>query len=220
MANKPRKIPTKIEIADDQLRKIAVLLEEKIAREKREQKYASTKEVLSLLAQGAILAFSLVAPNIVRLLKDFEKKPDKNAWKRFNFSYLRRTLNRLEKQKLIETKSKGKEQIVKITKRGKIRVLKYALKELTLEKPPHWDGNWRVVIYDIPNYLHLDRDRIRRILKELDFIEIQKSVYLTPFPCADQIEFLRSLFRLGKHIKLLIVKGLEDEKAYKEYFGI
>ena len=36
-----------------------------------------------------------------------------------------------------------------LTKFGKRRIIKYALDELSIEKPKQWDGRWRMIIYDV-----------------------------------------------------------------------
>jgi len=202
------------------IRKIATLLEKKINQEKINKRYASTKEVLLLLGKGILLTFSLVAPNLAQLLKLLEEKPNQEEWKKFNLGYLKRTLERLNRQKLIEIIPQKNKTVVKITEAGKTKILKYALEELTIEKQTPWDEKWRIVLYDIPNQSSVNRDHLRKILKNLGFLEIQKSVYLTPFPCEDQIDFLKSIFGLDKYIKLIIAEKIENEKPFKDYFGL
>ena len=205
--------------SEESLKKIAILLSEKFKREAKEAKYASVKEVLSLLAKGSILIGGFIAPNIWKLAKNWDKK-DFDEWKRFNPAYLRRTIRRLEKQKLVRIVQKENKINVEITKNGKKKVLKYALDELELKKPDVWDGKWRVVIYDIPRKSKHLQNLIRETLKRLEFVPLQNSVYLTPYPCEEEIEFLRQLYGIGKEVKLLLVEKLENEKAYRKYFAI
>jgi len=213
-------VKQEMKIKTEDIRKIATLLERKINQEKINKRYASTKEVLLLLGKGILLTFSLVAPNLAQLLKLLEEKPNQDEWKKFNLGYLKRTLERLNRQKLIEIIPQKNKTVVKITEAGKTKILKYALEELTIEKQTPWDEKWRIVLYDIPNQSSVNRDHLRKILKTLGFLEIQKSVYLTPFPCEDQIDFLKSIFGLDKYIKLIIAEKIEDEKPFKDYFGL
>lgn len=210
----------KLSLSEQEIKKLAVLLENQVKKEKREKTYASVKEVLSFLAQGSIIAFSFVAPNAPRLLKLFRKNYDPNLWKKYNPSYLKRTIKRLEEQKLVEIDQKNDEQIVKITQAGKQKTLKYAIGSLMVQTPKTWDGKWRIIIYDVPENRRNFRDTIRDFLKDLGFLEIQRSVYLLPYPCQEQIEFLRSFYGLGENIKIIWAYKIENEKAYREYFGI
>lgn len=203
-----------------ELKKLAILLEKQIKQEKRESVYVSVKEVLSFLAKGSILAFSLVAPKTLRLLKSSGRQYEAGVWKRYNLSYLKRTIRRLEKQKLVEIKEQGKQQVIRISQAGKEKVLRYAIGALKIKIPESWDQRWRIVIYDVPEKRKNLRALLRNYLKNLGFVEIQKSVYLTPFPCEEQIEFLRSFYDLGENIRIIRADKIENEKTYKEYFDI
>ncbi|MBU2592496.1 MAG: hypothetical protein ABH867_00675 [Patescibacteria group bacterium] len=45
-----------------------------------------------------------------------------------------------------------------------------------------WDGNWRVVSYDIPEKSRVFRDLIKRSLYDLGFKKMQRSVWISPLP--------------------------------------
>lgn len=207
-------------LSKQEIKKLATLLEEQIKREKQDKTYASVKEILTILAKGSILAFSLIAPNTLQLFASFKKDYDPNFWKKYNFAYLKRTIKRLEKQKLIKIEQKDNTQIVKIAQAGRQKILKYTLETLKIKPPKVWDGKWRIVIYDIPDKKQYLRALIRGNLKNLGFLAIQESVYLIPFPCEEQIEFLRSFYNLGEHIKMIRADKIENERVYKEYFGV
>lgn len=49
-----------------------------------------------------------------------------------------------------------------------------------------WDGNWRVIIYDIPEKQRLKRDKLRKWLKRFGFGRWQNSVWVTPHPIEDE----------------------------------
>lgn len=208
-------------VKESQLAKIASLLAEKFAREKSEQKWARTRNLLVLLARGALLTMTLIAPKTARATHHLlEEEKDWNAWKRFNPSYLRSTLKRLEKQKTIEIIEENNMQVVKLTNQGKRKVLKYAISELEIKKPRTWDRKWRVVIYDISNSQKQLQILIRETLKNLGFFAMQESVYIYPFPCFNEVEFLRDYYGLGSQIQYLLVEKIENDEAYKTYFKL
>lgn len=212
----------KNKISDRQIEKLARALKEKFLAEKRVNQYAQVKEVLTLLGAGAFLPLAIIMPGLPMALKPFlkEHKEDWEEWKRYNPFYLQRTIKRLEEQKLVKIKDRGKKQIVEITNQGKKKILKYALDELEIKRPSGWDRKWRLIIYDIPEKQRRRRNIFRDHLKALGFWRLQESVFLYPFPCEDEIEFLRQYYNLGKHIIILEVKGLENETAYRKYFGL
>lgn len=74
--------------------------------------------------------------------------------------------------------------------------------------------------YDIPTENNGARDMIRNILKSLNFLQIQKSVYLYPYDCEEIIEYIRQIYKISENVSLLIAGSLEEEEAYKEYFDL
>ncbi len=198
-------------------------------QKKQEKKInPKVKQVIGLLGVGTFLAASLVFPGlpitakfIIDEYKDSQRKKELGKWKRFNLWRLRATLKRLYQEKIVEVKiDKDQEPMVVLTTKGKTRYLKSRFKEMITQKPPRWDGKWRLVIYDIADLKKTSQQAFRQTLKELKFLRLQNSVYLYPYPCADEIEFLRQFYGIGEEVLILTVAKLENEEAYKKYFGL
>lgn len=216
ISRKEPPLPTETSIA-----KICSLLTKHFTKEEKLQKYAPVKEVLALLGRGAILSAALLVPKSASALKPFlAQSPDRDAWKRFNISYLQRTLRRLEQNKQIEIIEENGQQIIHLTKNGKRKILKYSLENLTIEKPKHWDGKWRLVLYDVPVSEKKLGDIIRQALKTLGFYAIQNSAYLFPYPCFNQVEFLREYYGLGDKVQYMLVEHIERDQAFKIFFHL
>lgn len=185
-----------------------------------EEKSAKIVEVLKLVGAGFFLAASFAAPNLPKMLAPFFKPDEKEAWKRFNIPYLKRVLNRLEKQELVEITTENGEEIVKITEMGRVKILKSALNELSLEKPVSWDGNWWIVIYDIPKRYRVKRDIFRSYLKVWRFYPLQESVFIHAYPCRQQIEFLRDYLGIGQFVRILKVSRIENDENFRQFFDV
>ncbi|MDO8487133.1 MAG: hypothetical protein Q7S45_02495 [Candidatus Curtissbacteria bacterium] len=178
------------------------------------------KEVLILLGAGTFLAVSLVFPVLPLVAKPFLKSREEDdlEWKKFNLWRLRALLARMKLQKLVEIASTSEGPVVKITEKGKKKVLNFRLGEMKLKES--WDGKWRVVMYDVPRQKKREADFLRLLLKKMKFLVLQKSVYLTPYPCEDEIEYLRQMLGLADDIKILKVARIENDSVYRDYFGI
>lgn len=207
--------------SDTAIQKISVLLEKQSQSIVREQKYAPVKNVLALLGRGAVLSAALLipksAPALISLIKE---SPDWESWKRYNMSYLQRTLRRLEKQKHVEILYENGQEIIRLTKLGQRKILKYSLDSLTIDTPKHWDGKWRLVLYDVPVKEKQLGDLIRQALRNMNFYAIQDSVYIFPYPCFDQIEFLRAYYQLGDKVQYMLIDRIERDSAFKTHFGL
>jgi hypothetical protein len=213
-----------VNISDGELHKIAKYFYERLNKEERDKRYASAKQVLMLLGTGVTIASAFLAPRVAvgfgPLFLSHEGTYDPKKWKQYNPSYLRQAIKRFETQKLVERDTINGEEVLRISQQGKVKILKYNLDDLEIEKPKSWDGKWRVVIYDIPTRERSMQQMIRQTLKMLGFYAIQESVYVIPYSCYDKIEFLRSYYGLGANIKYLLVTQLEDDQAYRDYFGL
>lgn len=184
------------------------------------------KEVLMLLGSGAFLAASIIFPGLPMAAKPFidaAKEADRNKrqkeWEKFNLWRLRQVIKRMQNSKLVEIKEEEGIPIIKITDRGKQKLLRYKVDEMVLDES-NWDGKWRLIIYDVASTKRANSEMFRTMLNKLRFLKLQKSVYLTPFKCEDEIEYLRLLFEVGNEVQILKVGSLENEAAYRRYFGI
>ena len=119
----------------------------------------------------------------------------------------------------MEIKEENGTAQVKITEFGEKRLLVYDLEKIQLSEA-NWDGKWRLIIYDVKKAKRTNSETFRRAILKLNLLKLQKSVYLTPFKCEDEIEYLRQLFDIGTEVQILTVGKLENETAYRRYFGI
>lgn len=208
----------------DKIENLAKLLERKFQKEERmTDGYPKAKEILALLGTGAILATALIAPPTLVLAKFLIKRKNEQKWrdwKKFNLSYLRRSVERLKRQKLVEIEEKEDKVIIKLSKNGRERILKYALEEMKIENPGRWDGKWRMVIYDVPINKKYLQQIFRDTLKNLGLLNLQKSVWLYPYNCYEPVEFLREYYNLGDNVIYAVVEKIENDKPYRDYFGL
>ncbi len=192
----------------------------------KDDEYPSTKEILYILGMGTLLVGSILMPGlgmaggaIVRAKRRHDFEQDQKAWKKFNLKLLKRNLKRLQQQKIVEIKEKDGQEVIKLTQKGHSKYLKFKLEELSLNGKS-WDGKWRLVIYDVSKFKKSSLNSFRWILKQIKFYPLQKSVYLTPYQCYPEIQYLREYMNLGEEVLFLEVSKLENEKYFKDYFGL
>ena len=199
-------------------------MSEKKGKKKISKTYPVAKQILMIAGIGAFIAGSLIMPGLPILLRGyrFEKQeyPEEEEWEQFDQRRLRRRLLEMRKKKLIRIYRIGERYAVQITEKGRKRLLQYKISDLTIPTPSSWDKKWRIVSYDVPKGKNRARDAMRDTLKRLGFLQLQKSVYLFPYPCNEAIDFIRELYGIGENVTLLTIGYLENEDAYKEYFHL
>ncbi len=207
--------------SDEQISNLSSLLSKQFQKEEIHHRYAPIKKVLTVIGIAGALGLTLLAPGIAPITKQIvDAQTEKEDWKKYNPSFLRRSIKRLRQQKLVRCSNCNGKQSFFLTTHGKRRILKYALTELDIEKPKHWDGHWRLIIYDVENKRKQMRDQFRKQLQILGFFQLQKSVWIYPYPCEEQITFLREYYGVGNEVLYIVTKILEDDSPYRTYFGI
>jgi len=198
-----------------------------INKDFEEQSSPKVRQVMDLLVTGTILSSLFLFPGatmgiaaIYKAYKGIQREKDFSKWQKFNQSRLKVLLKRLRRQKLIRVTDENGFGIVRLTEKGKRKVLKYKLGEIKISKPVRWDGKWRLVIYDITKFKRQQQGAFRKMLKQLDFLPLQKSVYLSPYPCEKEIEFLREYFEVGEGVIYIIAHKIENEEIYRKHFGL
>lgn len=185
-----------------------------------------SKEVLTLLGIGTFLAASVIFPGlpivakgIFDIQKDLRWQKNQKQWNKYNLWRLRQVIKRLQRAKYVEITEINGVDVVSITEKGKKKLLAYNIDNIRLDET-RWDGVWRLIIYDVVRTKRANSEAFRRSLLKLHLLKLQKSVYLTPFKCENKIEYLRQIYDIGNEVQILKVGKLENEGAYKQYFGL
>ncbi len=133
-------------------------------------------------------------------------------------------MDNLKRRKLIKVISEKGDYIkVELTNKGAKRVKEFTFETLKIKKPKKWDRKWRVVIFDIPiqpKRLNYARAALREKIKELGFYKLQKSVWIHPYPCEDEILLVGEIFGVTRCVEILTVEKLLHEEKVKNYFNL
>jgi len=92
---------------------------------------------------------------------------------------------------------------------------------LKIDTSKKWDKKWRIVIFDITQLKTLQRNAFRSKLKDLDFYQLQKSVWVCPHKCSDEINLLRDFFGLSKKdVRLITADDIEEDSFLRKVFKL
>ncbi|MBI4990909.1 hypothetical protein HZB96_02330 [Candidatus Gottesmanbacteria bacterium] len=186
--------------------------------ENRENKSGSlqVRDILKVLAAAAGIGMIFIFPGAAPVLGSLILgKKSYNRWQ------VKRMLSRLENQKYIGVEYLPDGRVkVKITRNGLEKALTYELESMQIKRPKRWDGKWRVVTFDIPNKYKRVRDIFRMRLRQLGLYQFQESVYASPYPCFNEIEFLREIYGVAVTVRYLLVEKIEDDSFLRSYFEL
>ena len=177
---------------------------------------AIQRKVLLLLWGGLGLAFSVTPNQQFRIVKGIAKE-----WDRINREQLQKSIRKLYESKLVGVKDRADgTQIMILSEKGKERVLKYKLDELIIQTPERWDKKFRLVCFDIPESMRNARDALRETLQRLGFYKIQKSVFVYPHECKNEIDFVVELFGIRRYVRYGVIDSIDIDLQLKHHFKL
>lgn len=134
---------------------------------------------------------------------------------------LSRSIQKLYESKLVDIRKgiDGTWQMT-LTEDGKKKVLQYNLGTFSILTPKRWDKKWRLVLFDIPEERRNGRDMLRAWLKKLKFHQLQASVFIHPYDCKDEYDFLVEMYDMRKHVRYAVLENIDNEKHLKKIFRL
>lgn len=173
------------------------------------------KTVLAALAAAGVVGAVIIFPGMAVVLDWIDKKAGGHR------KTSKRSLYNLQKRGMLKFRTRNNQIELVLTEKGKRQAFKYQLADLTIQKPDHWDKRWRLVMFDVPESTRNRRDMIRLKLRQFNFLPIQKSVFIHPYPCLELIESLRDFYQLAPgQLYIFEARVLEGEAILKKRFGL
>jgi DNA-binding transcriptional regulator PaaX len=174
------------------------------------------KKIILLLLAGVSLGISRSPGQYFRVIKE-----TKSEWDKINYLALRRSIASLYKSKLIKEKENSDGSLTMVlTDKGKQKAITFNIDNMEIKKPNKWDKKWRLLIFDIPEKKRYARDALREVLKRIGFYELQRSVFIFPYQCQSELDFVIEFFNVRPYVRVAIVVDLDNELHLREVFNI
>lgn len=174
----------------------------------------ATHVVLALIAVAGTFVLMAGAPNIFKASRQFGRS------RKFKKDQLRIAYQNLRRGGYIKTKKVNGKTYIEITTKGKRRLDEIDIDQLAIRKPWRWDGKWRFLMFDIPVRFRKAREAFRYKLKDLGLVQYQKSVWIYPYPCLDEVVYTADFFGVAKYVDYIESDNISREREYKNFFGL
>jgi len=164
-------------------------------------------EILLFSVTGAALAGGLLVPNLLIGLD----KPLRKFWK-----HLEKREKEYELQRIIYSmKARGYlagdyEHGLQLTDKARKRLARIEFDSLVAKPQHRWDRLWRIIIYDIPEEHKLARNALTTKLRDYGCFQLQKSTWITPFPCREDIETITSNYEVDDYVTYFEAINLDN----------
>lgn len=177
---------------------------------------ALQKKILLLLFGGLALGLTRNPNQYFRIAQEIGKE-----WKKIERGSLNRAVHSLYDSKLVTVKDNhdGTTTLV-LSKEGTRIARTYDIDNMRIVTPPQWDNGWRIVMFDVPEKFKKVRDVLRMHFKNMGFYEFQKSVFVHPYPCAKEIEYITEFYHSKKHIRFIVATDIDNALELKRHFNL
>ena len=180
----------------------------KIKRIKKFARDERTLEILEAVSKlGFIFFLGIAAPNAAgHIIKLLGWVPDNQ-----NQYRTKRVLKSLEKRKLVKFWFKNNKGKMELTAQGKIYFAGLKVKRIKLPIGKKWDSLWRIVTFDIPEKLKVNRKRFTRALNFAGMYNMEKSIFIYPYECKEQVFKIAELYEISKYVRYIVACSVEPD---------
>ena len=173
--------------------------------------------IIKILAMGVLVGVASTSPYFLHtVVKKYFKDKSKKA-----IRARAKKLRELERKKLVSFKMLGGGKVkMVLTHRGKLLIREYDIDNIKLQRPEKWDEMWRVIIYDIPVAQRKASNAFRQKIRAMGLFQLQRSVWVSPYECLSEIEFIATVFdiNIDRCICYFKTKNIPKEKEIKKHF--
>lgn len=175
--------------------------------------------VLGVMAVLGTVSLAIVAPNAVQLL-GYLPGVKKNKHKFTAEQEIVKAVYYLKSRGYIKIVRSEQDFAIKITQKGRKKVLKLDFNRIEVPRPAQWDKKWWLTIADVPVEERQQANSIRLKFRDLGFYPLQRTVWAYPFDPRDQVDFVSSYYRLDKYLTVMRVDVLDesDRMELEQFF--
>lgn len=131
-----------------------------------------------------------------------------------------RSVLALKQRRLISFKEENGETVIRLTRDGKNLSLRYKLEKMQLPRGNRWDKKWRLILFDIPEHHGKGRRALSQKLKDVGALQLQRSVFVYPFECRNEVDFITEFFQVSPYVRYVEAITIEGEDNLRKYFKI
>ncbi|MBI2030364.1 CRISPR-associated endonuclease Cas2 [Candidatus Kaiserbacteria bacterium] len=174
-----------------------------------------TKDILRLVAAGVVVGgMAVAAPNTVQLIDYLNPKgvrERKRIWGIIKY---------LEQKNRIRIEERGNVQYVHLTSIGELKLNEATVWDITIRQPHHWDRKWRIVMFDLPSKHEQARKSFRLKLEDLGFKLYQRSVFIYPHECQEEVLTIAKWYGIDEHIRYIVATEIHDTRKFVKEFDL
>jgi phenylacetic acid degradation operon negative regulatory protein len=114
---------------------------------------------------------------------------------------IRSAVSRMCRSGLLKAKRANRKSYYSLTGEGH-SLLTEGAQRIFQRKNSHWDGNWNIVTYSIPESMRQGRDRLRLELGWLGYGALGEATWISPHDLTREVKSLLQKFNIGEYVNI------------------
>ncbi len=164
-----------------------------------------SKKILKILSENRALSFSDITSELVKDIAGNAKNDPKKAVYAVN-----RSLKGLIESGVIERHFSGQNNYARLTESGRKKATTLKLESET-SLLPNWDGQWRIILLDLPESRKSEREALRYLLKKAGFTCLKNSAWISPYPFEHLFMNIKKDLGLTTEMMIITTNNLDLE---------
>lgn len=175
-----------------------------------------SKKILKILAENRAVSFPDLSDRLLGPFakgyggsqKDTSETPE-NDPKKARYA-LNRSLRGLHESGLVESHFSGQNDYARLTRAGRKKAVSLQL-ESDSSLVPNWDGQWRIILLDMPESRKSEREALRYLLKKAGFELLKNSAWISPFPYEHLFMNIKKDLDLTTEMMIIVTNQFDAE---------
>ena len=162
---------------------------------------------LKVIGLAGLAGVTIVAPNALQGLNLLLKKSPARSGDQ------QRILNELRRQGLVHIGQDDDYISYALTPAGAHRLQQVVIDEIDIPHPNKWDHRWRLITFDVPVGQSKARKHFTDHLHNLNFMMLQRSMWVYPYPCFIQLEQVAGHYNVLRYCSFMEVEKLDERST-------
>lgn len=162
------------------------------------------KVILKILARKNVVCFEDLKKDVLNSLKTGYNAKTKPEYA------ISRSIKNLSTAGLIECFQSDRQPFFRLSEEGRKRINSNAIDADNAIISKNWDGNWRVIILDLPEERKNERDALRYLLKKAGFVCIKNSVWISIYPYENLFINIKRDLGLTTEMIIIVTDKIDD----------
>jgi DNA-binding transcriptional regulator PaaX len=162
------------------------------------------KIILKILARKNVVSLEDLKREALKSLKIGQDVKNKTEYA------ISRSLKNLSTSGLLDCFQSDRQPFFRLSEEGRKRINSNALDDDTAIISKNWDGNWRIIILDLPEERKNEREALRYLLKKAGFVCVKNSVWISIYPYENLFTNIKNDLGLTTEMIILVTNKIDE----------